>query len=331
MGSRGSLVRLLVVSIAIVITFSALAPTSFLTVGNFEFLAQATPEVALLSLGISLAMLAGGIDLSVVAIANLAGIASGLVMVTPIGATGGGLALAILLGVAVAVVCGVINGTLIAGLRVPPILATLGTSQLYGGIGLVLSGGTAVSALPTAFTDFANITFAGVPLIFLLTLLLAGLVAFVVTATPVGVRIRLLGANAVAAEYSGISARRVTISTYALTGGLAGVAGLIISSRASSADTNYGSSYILLGIVVAVLAGVNPDGGHITITGVIVAAIALQTLSTGLTAVGVSSDVVSIAQGAFLIAMLAVNVYGGQVVPLFRRRRFRRAVEPAPA
>jgi simple sugar transport system permease protein len=320
MGARGSFVRLIAIAALIVIVFSVLRPSVFLSTSNLQFLALSTPELALLSLAISLTMLTGGIDLSVVAIANVAGVAAALVMVSSDGSIGGVL-LGCLCGMAAAAVCGLINAFLVAVLRVTPILATLGTSQLFGGIALVLTGGTVIKGLPDDFTRIATSTLAGVPLIFLLMMFIAVLVAVLLTRTALGFRMRLLGANPLAAQFSGVATARVLLATYVFSGTLAGIAGLVISSRASGANSEYGTSYILLGIVVAVLAGVNPDGGYITVAGVIIATLTLQLLSTGLLGVNVNAHVVNIAQGLLLVGMMALNTYGGRALRMIRARR----------
>jgi simple sugar transport system permease protein len=324
---KASLLRLLMITTALFLIFSLLAPEAFFSVGNFQFLALASPELAILSMAIALTMLTGGIDLSVVGIANTAGVCASLVMVN-----GSGAPLQVIsacaLGLLVAAACGLFNGLVVAGLRVTPILATLGTSQLFGGLALVLSGGTAVVGLPGSFTGFANATVAGIPVVLIVMGVIAGAMALLAGRTALGFRMRMYGANPTAATFSGIRSAVVLASTYTLSGALAGVAGLIISARASGANSTYGSSYILLGIVVAVLAGVDPEGGSITIAGVLVATFALQILSTGLVALQMDGYIVNIAQGLLLIGVMALNRYVGHLPPLggLRVRRIRRGL-----
>ncbi|CAA9422828.1 MAG: ABC transporter, permease protein (cluster 2, ribose/xylose/arabinose/galactose) [uncultured Quadrisphaera sp.] len=330
MGSRASFLRLLTITAAIVVVFGVLRPTVFLSTSNLQFLGLASPELALLSLAIAVTMLTGGIDLSVVAIANLSGIVAGTVMIAS-GGSAGGVVAGSLAGLGAAMLAGAVNGAIVAGLRVTPILATLGTAQLLGGIGLVLTGGTAVKGLPPLFTDVARSTVAGVPVVFLLLLAVALVLTLLVSRTTLGFRMRMLGANPVAARYSGVRSGRVLVSTYVTSGLLAGVAGLVISSRASGADADYGTSYILLGIVVAVLAGVDPEGGYMTVAGVVIATLALLFLSTGLLALDVSSHVVNIAQGALLITMMVVNRYSGAWSRAVRERALVRIARPRRA
>jgi simple sugar transport system permease protein len=319
LGTRGSFLRLLAVSALIVIVFGALNPGVYLSGSNLQYIALATPELAILSLAIAIAMLTAGIDLSVVGIAKLSAIVAAQVLVASDGSPTW-LLLGCAAGLATALGCGLVNGVLVARFNVPPILATLGTSQLFLGLALVISGGTVIKGLPSSFTDLALVTVAGIPLIFLIMLLLAGAVAVLVSRTALGFRMRLVGANPVAADYSGIRRQRVLVQAYVISGALAGVAGLIISARASGANSQYGLSYILLAIVVAVLAGVNPEGGYITVFGVVIAALAMQFLATGLLSQGVSSHLVNVAQGLLLIMMMLLS---NRVVPWWSERRNR--------
>lgn len=320
MGSRASFTRLITITALIVIFFSIAAPDVFLSSSNLTFLALSVPELTLLSLAIAVAMLTGGIDLSVVAIANMAGIVAALTMR---GSSGGFLdvAIAVIAGMLAAVVCGILNGVIIASLRVTPILATLGTSQLIAGAGLVLSNGSVITGLPDQFSAIATATVAGIPLIFILMILAAIVIALIVTRTSLGMRMRLLGANSTAAKFAGIKVGRVTVATYVISAALSGLAGLIITSRASGANSEYGASYLLLAIVVAVLAGVNADGGYITVAGVVIAALALQLLSTGLLGLQISAYIVNIAQGLLLILMMTLNHYGDRIASKLRPRR----------
>lgn len=326
MGTRSSFVRLIVITAVIVVVFSTLRPTVFLSASNLQFLGLATPELAILSLAIALTMLTGGIDLSVVAIANVAGVTSAL-MLTGRSDEPGLVLAASALGLVAATACGLINGVIVAYLRVTPILATLGTWQLFAGIALVLTGGTVIKGLPDSFTSVATATVAGIPVIFLLMLVVAAVLALMLTRTSLGFRMRMLGANEVAAKFSGFKNTRILVITYAISGLLAGVAGLMISSRASGANSDYGTSYILLGIVVAVLAGVDPYGGYMTVAGVVIATLTLQLLSTGLLGLNISAHIVNIAQGSLLIGMMALNFYGGSLAR-HSRRLWRVAVRP---
>jgi len=119
----------------------------------------------------------------------------------------------------------------------------------------------------------------------------------------------LVGANETAANYSAIGVKKVLYMTYTLSGGLSALAGLIIASRSASANPYYGASYVLLAIVIVVLGGVNPYGGFGTVTGVILATVVLQMVSSGFNALRFSQFFYQLAQGFVLIAVMVLNIY----------------------
>jgi simple sugar transport system permease protein len=145
-----------------------------------------------------------------------------------------------------------------------------------------------------------------------------------VNRTPLGLRITLQGANPTAARYSGIRSGGVLGGTYLLTGLLGGIAGVLFLARNPTASADYGASYVLLVIVIAVLGGTNPNGGFATVLGVVLATLTLQIVSSGFTAVRLSAFEYAIAQGVILIAVMVLD----QV--RWRRRR-RRTPQPAAA
>ncbi|HWL86673.1 MAG TPA: ABC transporter permease, partial [Polyangiaceae bacterium] len=207
----------------------------------------------------------------------------------------------------VGIACGALNGALVTVLRITPILATLGTMQLLNGIAIVLTGGKPVTALPDSFTELGNGTLAGVPIPFFVLVATALLIAILVHRTSFGLRMTLVGANSDAARYSGVNNARVLIGTYTLSGALSAVAGLVIAARTASASPDYGTSYVLLSIVVVVFAGVTPNGGYATVGGVVVSAACLQMLSSGFNILRFSPFVVLMAQGGILIGVMALN------------------------
>ncbi|MDT5104032.1 MAG: simple sugar transport system permease protein, partial [Mycobacterium sp.] len=143
--------------------------------------------------------------------------------------------------------------------------------------------------------------------------------------TPIGLKIQLEGSNPLAAMYSGIRSRSVLTSTYLVTGLLGGLAGVLFIARNPSASADYGASYVLLVIVIAVLGGTNPTGGFATVLGVVLATLTLQIVASGFTALRLSAYQYAIAQGVILIlVMIADRV-------TWRRRRQRRPTPPAPA
>lgn len=318
---------LLLVFVAFAV-FAVLEPAVFLSSINLQNIALASPEIGVIALAMMLAMLTGGIDLSLVSIANLSAITMST-LYTTVAATDPARAeqlfpLIVLAGVVVGVAGGAVNGLLVAGLGITPILATLGTMQIYNGIAVAWTGGKTLYGSPSQLTAIGQSTVGGVPTLFLVFVLVAVALAVVVNRTPLGLRITLQGANPTAARYSGIRSGGVLGGTYLLTGLLGGIAGVLFLARNPTASADYGASYVLLVIVIAVLGGTNPNGGFATVLGVVLATLTLQIVSSGFTAVRLSAFEYAIAQGVILIAVMVLD----QV--RWRRRR-RRTPQPAAA
>ena len=303
--------RMVVLFVLAVVIFAVLSPRVFLSPLNLQNIAVAAPEIGVIAIAMMLAMLTGGIDLSLVASANLAAIAISTVYSAvsagdPASAGSWTLPL-ILLGPVIGALCGLLNGVLVSVVGITPILATLGTMQLLNGIAVVWTGGTTLYGVPQSFTDFGRSAVGPVPTLFILFIVIAVVVAVIVNRTALGRKIQLVGANPVAARYSGISGRRVLMRTYVMGGTLAGIAGLLFVCRNPTASADYGASYVLLVIVIAVLGGTRPSGGFASVAGVVLATLTLQVVSSGFTGLRLSSYQYAIAQGVILIAVMIVD------------------------
>lgn len=291
--------------------FAILNPRVFLHPINLQNMMVASPEVGILAIAMALAMLTGGIDLSLVAIANLSAITVST-MFTAIASSDPATAesmggLIALVGVLVGALAGAVNGFLIATVGITPILATLATMQIFNGIAIVWTGGTTLYGTPAVLSTVGQATVGGIPLLFLEFLVVAVLIGVLITRTPFGRRTQLQGANSTAAMYSGIRSTSVLYGTYVTTGVLGGIAGLVFLSRNPTASADYGTSYVLLVIVIAVLGGTNPTGGFATITGVVLATLVLQVVQSGFTAIRLSAYEYAIAQGVILIAVMVFD------------------------
>ncbi len=253
----------------------------FLSYRNFASMGFQFPELGVFSLAIMISLITGGIDLSIISIANLAGLAAGLVLAQH-GANGADIVTAIPLALAVSVVCGLLNGWLIGYLRITPILATLGTMQLFMGVAFVLTKGHAVAGYPDAFQTLGNGTLLYVPVPLVLFLFCAFVLQILLSRTTLGMRLCMMGTNPIAAVFAGLDVPRLQVKTYVVSALLAGIAGLIVIARTNSAKADYGTSYLLQAVLVAILAGVDPRGGFGTVWGILLAVLSLQFLSSGL-------------------------------------------------
>ncbi len=308
-----SLTRLAVLVVALVVGFSLASP-NFLTVLNFQSMGFQVAEIGILSLAMVLSMLTGGIDLSIVSIANICAITTAKMFAATNAADATGsratmlMLLSVVVGLVAGTLCGVLNGLLVTRMGITPILATLGTLQLLNGVAIIWTGGAALYDFPDSFLYVGSFYVARVPVPVIVLVVAALATAVFVNRTGMGLRLRLVGSNPTAARYSGLNNDRVLMSTYVGSALLASVAGIVISARSASANADYGASYVLLAIVIVVLGGVNPMGGYGTVLGVVLAAFALQFVASGLNMLGMNQFLYNVGQGLILIGAMALNV-----------------------
>lgn len=303
--------------------FSYVSQDIFFTTTNFTSMAFQIPEIAILSIAVMLSMLTGGIDLSIVAISNAAALVAAWVMTNQMSESGNlsnsWILIACVAGIVVGLLAGLVNSILIASLNVTPILATLATMTLFNGIAIGITNGESVSGLPEQFMRVGNGTFFGIPTPFVLMVIIGIAVGFLINRTTLGLKVFLVGTNRKAAQYSVMGDRKVIAWTYVISGFISSLAGLIIASRTSAASPDFGSSYILLAIVVVVLGGVNPMGGFGTVTGVILATAVLQMVASGFNILRFSQFLYLAAQGGVLVLVMILNV-------VLEKRRINRSI-----
>ncbi len=308
-----NLIRLFIITIIVFVVITILVPGKFLTPINIESMSFQFPELGLLSIAIMITMLTGGIDLSVVGTANLSGIFIALIFtkLIPEGSSGGIIFLFILFGLFVGLLTGALagflNGVLITKIGITPILATLGTMQLFTGIAVVITKGYSVFGFPEQFLFIGNGKLFFIPVPLAIFILAVTAVSILLSKTSLGINLYLIGTNEKAAVFAGIKKTQVLIKSYMLSGVLAGVTGIIMIARTNSAKADYGSSYVLQAILVSVLGGVNPAGGFGKVIGVVIAVLALQFLSSGFNMLRFSNFAKEFVWGAFLLTIMVIN------------------------
>lgn len=313
--------NLLTLAALLVLVFAAMiwwVPSRrFLRLANFEGLSYVAPELGLLAVATMAAMLTGGIDLSLIGVANLSGILAGLLFHWAAGVPRGpelaGLALPwVVAGVGsallVGALAGLLNGLLIARLRLTPILATIGTGQIFTGLALVLTGGPAIVGFPSAWQALGGGTLLGIAGPLWVLLGFAAGVGVLLSRTVWGRTLALIGSGARAAEFAGLRTARAVTLSYMLTGVLAAAAGVLLSARTNAAKSDYGTSYLLQAILVAVLAGTNPAGGRGSVPAVLLALCTLMLLSSGFQLMRFSNFLVDFIWGATLLGAMALGV-----------------------
>ncbi|SCM72172.1 Inner-membrane translocator [uncultured Pleomorphomonas sp.] len=311
----GQFLVLAAINVVLLALGAAISGGSFLSVFNLQSMAGQVPEIGLLAIGVMLAMCAGdgGIDLSGIALANLSGVLSAVLvagLVSSAEQEGLYSALFILGALVIGFLGGLVNGTLITRFRITPILCTLGTQMAFTGLAVIVSGGKAVVVgSPEPLSSIGNEFWFGAPISFILFVAVAALIGVALKVSPFGRWLMLSGSNPKAALYAGFPRSAVVTATYALSGTLSGLSGVIIAARNVNVKWDYGASYLLIAILIAVMAGVRPEGGYGRIVCVVFSAVALQLMSSLLNFGGLSNFVRDFAWGALLLAFLAIARY----------------------
>jgi simple sugar transport system permease protein len=308
-------VYLVVLLLLIIVVFSTQIPGVFWSASNFQSIGSQLPVLGVLAFAMAVTMLTGGINLSIIATTNCCALVMAWVA-THFAPSAGSALLMLLAGIGMALVIGLLNGILIAVIRVSPILATLGTMTLLKGITILISKGTAISNFPAYVLWLNSNNWLGIPVPLYLFALVAIVMWIVLERSPLGRRIYLIGSNQRAAHYSGINTPRTLMATYIISSLLCLVAALMMMSKLNSAKAGYGESFLLTSILAAVLGGVNPDGGFGKIVGMVLALILLQMLESGLNIMGISSYITMALWGGLLLAFLFLK--GGRL-PYFGR------------
>ena len=298
-GRIGILLAVFVLQIAVT---SILVPGYFSLWGLLDA-TRAFTEVGLIALAMTLIIITGGIDLSVGALLALVSVSIGFSF-----QSGVPLWAASCIGVMVGVAGGVVNGVFTTFLRLHPLVVTLGTFALFRGIAFAVSDANAVSNFPEWFGVFGREKLWGLVPLQLIVLAVCTLTFWLLLAkTAFGRYIYAIGLNATAARFSGVPTQKVQISVYALMGLMVGFAGLIHTSRISTARGNAGFGLELIAIAVVVLGGARILGGAGTIFGTVLGLLILSFLQDGLSFAGIRSDVGLIVIGVVLILGVLLN------------------------
>jgi simple sugar transport system permease protein len=301
------------VMVVVLILMLMLTGQQFFRVGNFQSMAFQLPELGILSLAMMVTMLTGGINLSIIATANLCGIVTATILTTYINPDTAGVGswgiilLAIGAGLLTATIIGFLNGFLIAKVDVSPILATLGTMILLNGLAIVLTKGYVISGLPKPIRFVGNGLILGIPMPVIIFALCAAVMALILNRTPLGVNIYMIGSNPTATYFSGVNNTSILLRTYLISGLYSGIAAIIMISRFNSAKADYGESYLLMTVLASVLGGTNPYGGFGKVSGLVIALIILQLVSSGLNLLGVSNFLTIAIWGMIIILVFAVT------------------------
>ena len=286
----------------VLVVFFSLASPNFMTVGTMVTILKQIMIIGIISIGSAFVILTGGIDLSVGSVAAVSAVTAAILMRSGVPAI-----VACLLTIVIAAAYGTLNALLITKIAVPPLIATLATMTSLRGFAFILTGGMPVFGFSTTFGQFAAGSFLGLPYPVILLLALYLFAIWFLGRTTTGRYIYGVGSNEEASRLSGINVSGVKIFTYMISGLLAGVAGLVLLSRTNSGQPTAASGYELEAITSVVLGGIALTGGDGKISLVLVGAIIMGVLKTGMVMLNVNDYVQMVIQGMVLVLAVALS------------------------
>lgn len=293
----------LVIVLFVFVGVLGVSNASFFTLSNFNVVLLQVSTNALLATGATYVILTGGIDLSVGSVVGMSGVVAAMV------AQRDGLpwsTAAVAAGVAAGGAVGLLNGSLVAVARVPAFVATLGTMTIALGIAYVLSDGQPISGLSDAFLAVSD-HFYGFPVPVLLMVAAVLVSWLLLSRTRLGLHIYATGGNPQAARVAGVNLRAIRLTVYTISGLLAGLAGVVLASRATAGIATTGTGYELNAIAAAVIGGISLMGGRGSIFGTVFGFMIIGVLDNGLNILNVSPFYQLIIKGAIIIGAVFID------------------------
>lgn len=301
---------LLIITFLLALVVGSFNPDKFFTIRNFQSMTRQLAEIGIYGLAMFVIVVSGGLNMSIVAVANFSAICGGSIMqglilgdviVDPTARLIVGLIVSIVIGI----LSGVLNGYFVAGLGLTAVLVTSATSQLFQGIALVITKGNAIVGAPDAISALGTDNlFGAVPYLLILAMVCYIAAEFVFEKTAFGAQCRLLGANAVANEYSGNSNFKTLMKSYMLSGFFSSIGGIVSYSRMCALRPDYGNSLTSTAMLVVLMGGAWVVAGGGKVLNIFISLFCIQILSSGLTLAGTSNFTRNTIWGLLLIGIL---------------------------
>lgn len=286
----------------LMVILAVLRPSSIFSIGGVgQILSQSSVNI-LLALGEFFAILIAGIELSVGSVAALTGLLVAKMMVA-----GMSVPVAILIGVLFALILGLINGFLVVKTKLHPFIITLGTQSIFRGIILVASGARSTFGFPNSFIEFMNISVIGIPITFIIALVVAVILWFFSSRTKPGRNIYAIGGNPEAAWYSGIDVDKHTVLVFVIAGICAGIAGIVLLGRVGAAEPGAATGFETYAIAATIIGGTSFSGGKGNIFGVVIGGLIIGIINFGMTVLTIPSTYQQIVMGALIIISVTID------------------------
>ena len=280
----------------------SLGSPHFLTSTNLSSVVRQTAVINIMALGMTMIIIAGGIDLSVGSILAMGGLLGTMAM-----EKGASIPTGIAIGIATGMMCGLANGLLTTQLRINPFIVTLGTLGIIRGLALIISNGLPVHQIPQPFSFLGEGNLVGVPFVLWILLVCAITVHLILEHTRLGRYAFAIGSNVEAAVYAGVAVSFHTTAVYTIGGMLTGLAGMIEASRLMTGQPTAGQGYELQAIAAVVIGGGSLRGGEGSVAGTLVGAFIMGLLANGSDLLGISPYLQQAIIGAVIILAVAAD------------------------
>lgn len=291
---------------AIICLVLAFITPRFFTVSNMLNIGTQVSINALLAFGVTFVIITGGIDLSLGSIVAVTGVVAATFahpdtypVIVPI-----------VLGLLAGVAFGAFNGTIITKSKVPPFIVTLGTMTIGRGLALIISKGRPVSNLSDSFNFIGGGNIFGIPFPIIILIITFIICSILLNKTVLGRYMYAVGGNEPAARASGIRVQRVKMWVYTICGLLAGMGGILLTSRITTGQPNAGAGFELDAIAAAIIGGTSTSGGTGTMTGTLIGALLIGVISNSLDLLNVSSYYQQVVMGAIIIGAVVLDSIG---------------------
>ncbi|MGV3557866.1 ABC transporter permease [Larkinella arboricola] len=293
---------LLIAFIVVCVVLSLITPR-FLTVSNLMIIVTQVSINALLAFGVTFVIITGGIDLSIGSTVAVTGVVAAMFahpdtypVIVPV-----------LVGLAAGLLLGAFNGLVITKSKVPPFIVTLGTMTIGRGLALILSKGRPVSNLSDSFNFIGGGQVLGIPTPIIILIVFFIICSVLLRKTVLGRYMYAVGGNEQAAKASGIQLNKVKMVVYTLCGGLAALAGILLTSRITTGQPNAGVGFELDAIAAAIIGGTSTSGGTGTMTGTLIGALLIGVISNGLDLMNVTSYYQQVVMGIIIIGAVVLD------------------------
>ncbi|GAB4014867.1 ABC transporter permease [Spirosoma koreense] len=286
----------------ICLVLSLITP-NFLTWSNLMIVVTQVSINALLAFGVTFVIITGGIDLSLGSMVAV----TGVVAATFAHPDDYPLIVPILMGLLAGLAMGAFNGFVITRSKVPPFIVTLGTMTIGRGLALILSKGRPISNLSDSFNFIGGGQLLGIPMPIFILVILFVICAILLNKTLLGRYMYAIGGNEQAARASGIPLNKIKMTVYTLCGGLAALAGILLTSRITTGQPNAGAGFELDAIAAAIIGGTSTSGGTGTMSGALIGALLIGVISNGLDLLNVTSYYQEVVMGIIIIGAVVLD------------------------